>query len=150
MSIESQFSAEEIQALLSGEAVSFSKSSKTPKTKSINEETPSDASSPTVFTPKTSVHIGKVAKVTAPNVRDAEGNVVSEAGTIITPNFSEESPLAKNEKERLGAAKAAKAAEAELAQVSDPLHLLNQLNGLRRIVDKQSKEIAALKKGTKG
>ena len=149
MTTQSQFTPEQIAALVAGDPVSFSKTSKTDKTVSKDVQSHPVAAEPIAFTPATSVSIAKVSKVTAPNVKDKQGKVISEAGTVITPNFSEDSDLAKRERLRLEQEQAEKDARVELAKATDPTHLLNQLNGLRRIVEKQSKEIAALKKESK-
>ena len=145
-SVQDQFSAQEIQALLAGETVT---TSKVAKTKSTQVESHPDAAKSIAYTPSTSVSITKVSKVTAPNVRDEQGKVVSEAGVLVTPNFSEDSEVSKRDRARREAARAAEAAKAELAHVADPVQLLNTLNGLRRIVEKQGKEITALKKESK-
>ncbi len=147
MSIQSQFTPEQIQALVSGEQVSFSN-----KTSSGKVETPvaTDNNEPaTAFTPSTSVSIAKQEKVTGVNVRSEAGEVVSKADQTIKPNFSKESDLERREAARKLKLEEEQAAKAQLAQQSDPTQLLNTLNGLRRIVEKQGKEIAALKKGAK-
>ena len=149
MTIQSQFSAEQIAALVAGDPVSFSKTAKTDNSIRKDVQSHPVTAEPIAFTPATSVSIAKVSKVTAPNVRDAEGKVISEAGTVVTPNFSEDSDLAKRERLRLEQEQQEKDARVELAKAVDPHHLLNQLNGLRRIVERQAKEITALKKESK-
>ncbi len=147
MSIQSQFTPEQIQALVSGEQVSFSN-----KTNSSKVETPvaTDSINPeqlaTAFTPSTSISIAKQEKVTGVNVRSEAGEVVSKADQTIKPNFSKESDLERREAARKLKLEEEQAAKAQLAQQSDPTQLLNTLNGLRRIVEKQGREIAKLKK----
>ncbi len=144
MSIQSQFTPEQIQALVSGEQVSFSN-----KTNSSKVETPvaTDKNKPaTAFTPSTSISIAKQEKVTGVNVRSEAGEVVSKADQTIKPNFSKESDLERREAARKLKLEEEQAAKAQLAQQSDPTQLLNTLNGLRRIVEKQGREIAKLKK----
>lgn len=148
MSIQEQFSAEQIAALVSGEPVSFSNKSSSGKV-----ETPvaTDSISPeqlaTAFSPSTSVSIAKQAKVSGVNVRSTTGEVVSKADASIKPDFSKQSDLERREAARKLKQEEEAAAKAQLAQQSDPTQLLNTLNGLRRIVEKQGREIAKLKKG---
>lgn len=149
-SIQSQFSAEQIAALISGETVSFSNKTSSEQVESIpaaNEISPDQA--PTVVTPSTSISIEKVAKVTAPNVKDNTGKIVSPASQVVKPDFSKTSELERKEAARRAALAAEEDAKKELAALTDSTQLLNTLNGLRRIVEKQGKEIAALKKGAK-
>ncbi len=145
MSIQSQFTPEQIQALVSGETVSFSN-----KTSSGKVETPSPADSinepATAFTPSTSISIAKQSKVTGVNVRSSTGDVVSTADAVIKPDFSKQSDLERREAARKLKLEEEAAAKAQLATQTDPTQLLNTLNGLRRIVEKQGKEIAKLKK----
>ena len=147
MSVQNQFSKEQIEALVAGETVSFNKSS------SSKVETPSPADSinpeqaATSFSPSTSVSIAKQAKVTGVNVRSNSGDVVSTADQTVSPDFSKTSDLERKEAARKLKLEEEQAARAELATQTDPTQLLNTLNGLRRIVEKQGKEIAKLKKG---
>ena len=145
-SIQSQFSEEQIKALISGETVSFN------KTTSEQVETPSPVNEitedmrPTSFKPKTSVSIGKVEKVTGPNVRSATGEIVRKAGDVVSPRFEEDSPLARSEAARRLKEEEAKAQAEELASQLSPAQLLNKLNATMRVVTKLQKEVATLKK----
>ena len=145
MSTQSQFTPEQIQALVSGEVVSFSN-----KTSSSKVETPVATDSinepAAAFTPSTSVSIAKQAKVTGVNVRSNSGEVVSKADSVVKPDFSKQSNLDRKEAARKLKLEEEAAAKAQLAKQTDPSQLLNTLNGLRRIVEKQGKEIAKLKK----
>ncbi len=145
-SIQSQFTPSQIQALVAGETVSFSQ---TDKTNSSKVETPSPVNEneeAKAFTPSSSVSITKQDKVTGVNVRSKDGEVVSTASDVITPDFSQTSDLERREAARKLKLEEEKAAKAQLATQTDPTQLLNTLNGLRRIVEKQGKEIAKLKK----
>ncbi len=147
MSVQNQFSAEQIQALIAGETVSFSNNSSSGKVETpIATDSISPEQAPTAFTPSSSVSITKQDKVTGVNVRSKDGDVVSKADAVITPDFSQTSDLERREAARKLKLEEEKAAKAQLATQTDPTQLLNTLNGLRRIVEKQGKEIAKLKK----
>ncbi len=142
MSVQNQFTPEQIEALVNGETVSFNTSSGKVETPSpvINNEPA------TAFTPSTSVSIAKQAKVTGVNVKSKAGDVVSKADAVIKPDFSKTSDLERREAARKLKLEEEQAAKAQLATQTEPTQLLNTLNGLRRIVEKQGKEIAKLKK----
>ena len=147
--IQSQFTDAQIKALISGETVSFSdKTNKTTDTQ-VESHPVADENKPKTFTPKTSVSIGKVEKVTGPNVRSATGELVRKAGDVVSPRFEENSPLARSEAARRLKEEEAKAQAAELASQLSPAQLLNKLNATHRVVEKLQKEVAALKKSAK-
>ena len=146
MSVQNQFTTEQIEALVSGETVSFNKTNNT-KSSGVESSTAANENTPaTSFSPSTSISIAKQEKVTGVNVRSNSGDVVSSANQTIKPNFSKESDLERKEAARKLKLEEEQAAKDQLAQQSDPTQLLNTLNGLRRIVEKQGKEIAKLKK----
>ena len=147
MSVQNQFSKEQIEALVAGETVSFNKSSSSKVESTTAADTINPNQAATSFTPSTSVSIAKQSKVTGVNVRSTAGEVVSKADQTISPNFAKESDLERKEAARKLKLEEEQAARAELATQTDPTQLLNTLNGLRRIVEKQGKEIAKLKKG---
>lgn len=148
MSIQSQFTPEQIQALVSGQTVAFTSKSDaevTPANEIKEDKGLEPASS---VKPRTSVPITKVTAVSQPQIKDTKGSVVTE-GAVSGPspkaftNLDQESARLKAE------ALAKQQAKAELELQANPAQLLNTLNGLRRIVEKQGKEIAALKKASK-
>ena len=146
MSIQEQFTPEQIEALVSGEPVSFNKTSSGKVETPVATDSISDAEAPIAFTPSTSVSIAKVAKVSGVNVRSSTGDIVSAADQVVSPDFSKTSELEVREAARKLKLEEEAAAKAQLASQTDPTQLLNTLNGLRRIVEKQGKEIAKLKK----
>ena len=154
MSISNEFTPAQIQDLIEGKTVSFTRTDKDNSAlPNKNEQKAShnpDAEPAKAFSPRAHVKVEAQARVSAPNVRSAEGKVVSKAedrisGPSATAFDNVDHARIKAEAE----VKAQEEAAKELKRVASPEQLLNQLNGLRRIVDKQSKEIAALKKASK-
>ena len=150
MSILNEFSPEQIKALVNGETISGSQSTKSASAVSPKEtEKPSDpeATPATSFKPRSHVKVEAQARVSAPNVRSAEGKVVSKAEDRISgPSATAFDNVDHARIQAEAEVKAQEEAVKELKRVASPEQLLNQLNGLRRIVEKQQKEIAALKK----
>ena len=150
MSILNEFSPEQIKALVNGETISGSQSTKSASAVSPKEtQKPKDpeATPATSFSPRSHVKVEPQARVSAPNVRGPKGNVVSRAeDRIAGPSATAFDNVDHARIQAEAAAKAEEEAVKELKRVASPEQLLNQLNGLRRIVEKQSKEIAALKK----
>ena len=141
--VQGQFTPEQIQALVSGETVSFSKSGDKVVTpaNTIKEKEGLPAES---FSPKISVPINDKVAVTRPVIKDQSGKRISPDSVVSMTDRA----WSRLEEDRAEAKKALEAQQAvqELQTVASPANLLNQLNGLRRIVEKQAKEIDKLKK----
>ena len=143
MSIQSQFTPEEIAKLVAGEAIS--KSSKVGTVKPANEIKEKEGLPAETFTPKTSIPINERVAVTRPVIRDSGGQRISPEGVVGVSKGT----FDRIDEDRRAAAQKLKdefAAAQEIQSVASPANLLNQLNGLRRIVEKQAKEIDKLKK----
>ena len=143
MSIQSQFTPEQIQALVAGEKVSFSKSGGKEVTSAIKKEEKEGLPAES-FSPKISVPINEKVSVTRPVIKDQSGKRISPDQVVSMTDRA----WSRLEEDRAEAKKALEAQQAvqELQTVASPANLLNQLNGLRRIVEKQAKEIDKLKK----
>ena len=154
MSIINELSPEQIKALVAGETISGSQSTESasavsPEKKEVAHNP--EATPATSFKPRAKVNIEHQSRVSAPNVRGPKGDVVSRAeDRIAGPSATAFDNLDHARIQAEAAVKAEEEAAKELKRVASPEQLLNQLNGLRRIVEKQQKEIAALKKASKG
>lgn len=145
MSVHSQFTPEQIQALVAGETVSFNKAGVS-KSAPVNEIKEKEGLPAETFTPKTSIPINDRVAVTRPVIRDSGGKRISPDQVVGVSDKA----YSRIDQDRIDAKKALEdqtRAAQELQTVASPANLLNQLNGLRRIVEKQSKEIDKLKKG---
>ena len=148
MSIESQFTPEQIKDLIDGKTVSFAKEDCASPGESNKKESKLDVpegGSATSFSPRVSIKIDPVERVSSPNILNSQGVVVSRAEDRIPgPSETAFDNLDHARIQAEAEVQAQREAEKELARVASPEQLLNQLNGLRRIVDKQQKEIRAL------
>ena len=149
MNVQSQFSPEEIQALINGETVSKSVKASSSANKNAKKVEPVEgAEAPKSYTPRFSVPINDRQEVSRPNIYDQTGKRVSPDGVVgISPGKLD--AIDKDLYAEKAKVQAQHDAARELQRIANPEQLLNQLNGLRRIVDKQSREIAALKKQVK-
>ena len=156
MSIESQFTPEQLQALINGETVSFGKKqvgTSTSANKTIDKEDVPEEQKVTHTTPRSSVSISGVSKVTTPQIRpahEAEATVVSEKVT----GWSKQADAKWDEKVKAEAAARLEALEREEAeeriqQELTPAQILNRLNATQRVVERLQREITALKKEQK-
>lgn len=146
MYAESQFTPEEIQRLVAGETITKSVKEQSSASKKPTPAEPSGAVES--YEPRFSVPINDKHDVTRPVIYDRAGKRVSPDGVVgISPGKLDS--IDEELRAELARIKAEEEAVKELRRVAKPEQLLNQLNGLRRIVEKQSKEIAALKKQVK-
>ena len=143
MSIQSQFTPEEIAQLVAGEAISKSQKVGTVSSAINNKE--KEGLPAEVYTPKASIPINDRKEVSRPVIRDAGGKRISPEGVVGVSKGT----FDRIDEDRRAAAQKLKdefQAAQEIQSVASPANLLNQLNGLRRIVEKQAKEIDKLKK----
>ena len=148
MNVQSQFTPEEIQALISGETVSKSVKASSSANKTSKKVEPVEGGEVKSYTPRFSVPINEKQDVSRPNIYDNAGNRVSPDSVVgISPGKLD--AIDKDLYAEKARVQAEHDAAQELRKIASPEQLLNQLNGLRRIVEKQSKEIAALKKQVK-
>ena len=156
MSVESQFTPEQIEALIAGETISFGKKQVgTPvNTNKIieKEDVPVDQQ-PTSTTPRTSVPIAGVSKVVTPKIRSSHEAEATDVGAKITgPSNSASSRWDEIEADKAEAraeAKRLEEAEKVLKHELSPAQILNRFNATQRVVERLQKEVTSLKKQLK-
>lgn len=165
MSVNDLFSPEEIQAMKSGEPVAKVVSegkttakqlvgSVQPLPHQVSQQSQSDDfldevfDGPKGYTPRQSISIEPVSKVVTPQIRSADGTLITDA---TAPKISRPDHTRLSQWERQRAAELADLAAEEEQRRAEreavrPDKLLAQLEYLSRQVKKQAKEIAQLKK----
>ncbi len=144
MSIQNQFTPDELKALIAGETVSKSVKEVTPAIKTIDNSVVSEEQRPTTFTPSTSIPINSRTAVTRPQIKDKAGKVVS-PDQVVTPSQGTFDRIDVDLKEAREAAEASERAQREIKHVASPENLLNRLNAQHRLITKLQKEVKALK-----
>ena len=148
MNYQSQFTPEEIQRLVAGETVS--KSTKAGEQPSAKKAAPADPSSAaTVTRPQVSIPINDRVEVSRPNIKDKSGKRIS-SDSVVNISSGTLDRIDQDRRDAESRLIAEAEASQELRKIASNEQLLNQLNGLRRIVEKQQKELTALKKQQKG
>ena len=156
MSIQNEFTPEQLQALLNGETISFSKKQGTTVSsanKNAQKEDVVDVAEDqqhTSVTPRASIAINGATKVTKPSIRDNSGEVVNPGAEKIrgwSPQADKawDKKVADQQKAR-EELQAIKEAEERVKAELTPAQILNKLNATHRVVEKLQRDIAALKK----
>ena len=156
MSIESQFTPEQLQALINGETVSFGKKQAGTSTAANKNEPIEDVPEEqraTHTTPRSSVSISGVSKVTTPKIRPAHEAEATDIGGKIT-GWSKQADTKWDQKvaDQAKAAEELKAleeAEKVIAHELSPAQILNKFNATQRVVERLQKTVASLEKKLK-
>ena len=155
MSVQDQFTSEELARLVAGETItkSVKGGSTTSANKNEDKVDVEEEFKPQSFTPRSSIAINSGGKVTTPRVRPAHEAEAVDVGEKITgwsggasdrwDVIEAEKAAARVEASRL------QEEEVRIQQELNPAQLLNKLNGAARIIDKLQKRVAALEKAQK-
>ena len=159
MSIESQFTPEQLQALIAGETVSFGKKQVGTSTSADKNAQKSDVvdvpeeQKATHTSPRTSVPISGSTKVITPKIRSSHEAEATDVGAKITgPSGSAASRWDEIEAEKAEAraeAKRLEEAEKVIQHELSPAQILNRFNATQRVVERLQKEVTSLKKQLK-
>ena len=156
MSIESQFTPEQLQALIAGETVSFGKKqvgTSTAADKTIDKVDVPEEQKATHTSPRTSVPISGSTKVITPKIRSSHEAEATDVGAKITgPSGSAASRWDEIEAEKAEAraeAKRLEEAEKVIQHELSPAQILNRFNATQRVVERLQKEVTSLKKQLK-
>ena len=162
MSVQDQFTAEELARLVAGETItkSLKGGSTTSANKNADKVEEEEAYKPEAYTPRAHIAINSGGKVTKPAIRAKSGEIVNPEEGKVTGWSGD----ASDRWDQIEADKAEARAEALRLEEADkliqqqltPAQILNRLNATQRVVEKlqrevtsQKKEIAALKKEKK-
>ncbi len=145
MSTQSQFTPEELEALINGETISKTVKEVTAANKNEAKSVEvSEEQRPSTFTPKSSIPINSRTPVTRPVIKDQSGKRVS-SDHVVTPSKGTFDRIDEDLKEAREAAEAQDKAQRDIKRVASPENLLNRLNAQHRLITKMQKELKALK-----